>query len=81
MSLEWGGGGNYENHVAGFWGDFVVYQTTNSNIGSVRFGDRVTIRNHTADLTKFDAFGYGLNKATPPATGAVSDVRYLVFSR
>ena len=81
MSLEWGGGGNYENHVAGFWGDFVVYETTNSNIGSTRFGDRVTIRNHTADLTKFDAFGYGLNKATPPATGAVSDVHYLVFSR
>jgi hypothetical protein len=81
MSLEYGGGGNYENHVAGFWGDYVVYITTNSNIGSTRFGDRVTIRNHTADLSKFDAFGYGLNKATPPATGSVSDVHYLVFSR
>ena len=43
--------------------------------------DHVTIRNHTADLTKFDAFGYGINKATPPATGGVSDVHYLVFSR
>jgi hypothetical protein len=81
MSLEWGGGGNYENHVAGFWGDYVVYQTTNSAIGGTRFGDHVTIRNHTADLTKFDAFGYGINKATPPATGGVSDVHYLVFSR
>lgn len=80
MSLEWGGGGNYENHVAGFWGDFVVYQTTNSNVGTARFGDYVTIRQNTADPKKFDAFGYGLNQSTPPGN-PISDVHYIVFSR
>jgi hypothetical protein len=79
MSLEWGGGGNYENHVAGFWGDYVVYSTTNSAIGTKRFGDYVTIRNNSADATRFDAFGYGLNKDS--SGNAVSDVHYLIFSR
>lgn len=79
MSLEWGGGGNYENHVAGFWGDYVVYSTTNSAIGTTRFGDYVSIRNNTADSKKFDAFGYGLNKDS--SGKAVSDVHYLIFSR
>ncbi len=90
MSLEWGGGGNYENHVAGFWGDYVVYETTNSNVGPPtpgapcpclpRFGDYVTIRQNTADPTKFDAFGYGLLQSTPPGN-PISDVHYIVFSR
>jgi hypothetical protein len=80
MSLEWGGGGNYENHVAGFWGDYVVYETTNSNIGATRFGDYVTIRQNTADPTKFDAFGYGLDKTSPPG-GTNVDVHYIIFSR
>ena len=80
MSLEWGGGGNYENHVAGFWGDFVVYETTNSSIGTTRFGDYVTIRQNTANPTKFDAFGYGLNKTSPPG-GTTVDVHYIIFSR
>jgi hypothetical protein len=80
MSLEWGGGGNYENHVAGFWGDYVVYETTNSNIGTACFGDYVTIRQNTSDPTKFDAFGYGLNKTSPPG-GTNVDVHYIVFSR
>ncbi|MGC1366877.1 MAG: hypothetical protein WA829_14365 [Candidatus Acidiferrum sp.] len=80
MSLEWGGGGNYENHVAGFWGDFVVYATTSSNIGTTRFGDYVTIRQNSADATKFDAFGYGLDKTTPPG-GTTVDVHYIIFSR
>lgn len=75
MSLEWGGGGNYENHVAGFWGDYVVYATTNSNVGTGRFGDYVTIRPYFPDTKRFAAFGYGLDKAT----GA--DTRYVVFSR
>ena len=80
MSLEWGGGGNYENHVAGFWGDYVVYETTNSSIGTTRFGDYVTIRQNTADPTKFDAFGYGLDATSPPG-GTTVDVHYIVFSR
>jgi hypothetical protein len=80
MSLEWGGGGNYENHVAGFWGDYVVYATTSSNIGTTRFGDYVTIRQNSADTTKFDAFGYGLNKTSPPG-GTTVDVHYILFSR
>jgi hypothetical protein len=44
MSFEYGGNGNFENHVAGFWGDFLAYITTNSDVGTDRFGDYVTIR-------------------------------------
>src|SRR5215467_5017940 len=44
MSFEYGGNGNYENHVVGFWGDFVAYITTNSDAGTDRFGEYVTIR-------------------------------------
>jgi len=36
MSFEFGGGGNYENHVVGFWGDFVAYVTAGSNVGTTR---------------------------------------------
>jgi hypothetical protein len=84
LSLEYGGNGNYENHVVGFWGDFVVYITTGSNIGpnpsaSPRqtFGDYVTIRNFGAASPLFDAFGYGLT------TGKVTqtDARYILFGR
>ena len=74
MSLEWGGGGNYENHVAGFWGDYVVYATTNSSVGTTRFGDYVTIRPYTPDTKRFAAFGYGI-------TGSGVDTHYVVFSR
>lgn len=74
MSLEWGGGGNYENHVAGFWGDYVVYATTGSTVGTGRFGDYVTIRPYTPDTKRFAAFGYGI-------TGSGPDTRYVVFSR
>jgi hypothetical protein len=72
--------GNYENHVAGFWGDYLAYQTTNSSIGTTRFGDYVSIRQNTSDTTKFDAFGYGLNKSSPPGATVV-DVHYIIFSR
>ena len=74
MSLEWGGGGNYENHVVGFWGDFIVYSTTASNIGTGRYGDYVTIRPYGPDTKRFAAFGYGQQK-----TGF--DTHYVVFSR
>ena len=42
--MESGGGGNYENRFAGFWRDFVVYVTADSNAGTTRFGDYVTMR-------------------------------------
>lgn len=74
MSLEWGGGGNYENHVVGFWGDYVVYSTTASNVGTGRYGDYVTIRPYTPDTKRFAAFGYGQQ-----TTGF--DTHYVVFSR
>jgi hypothetical protein len=79
MSFEYGGNGNYENHVVGFWGDYVAYITTNSNVGSVRFGDYVTIRQ---DPTKslqgrfFDAFGYGMDSSSP-----TTDTHYVQFGR
>jgi len=77
MSLETGGGGNYENHGVGFWGDFTVYVTTNSDVGSTRFGDYVSIRqDHTPGNNNayFDAFGYGLNSSG-------TDVHYVQFGR
>lgn len=85
LSLEYGGNGNYENHVVGFWGDFVVYITTGSNIGTCRFGDYVTIRQAPPTTENpgnlFAAFGYGLNAIPPPGSGARSDVRYVLFGR
>jgi hypothetical protein len=84
LSLEYGGNGNYENHVVGFWGDFIVYITSSSNVGTTRFGDYVTIRQDpTPGLNGafFDAFGYGLNSVPPPGTGTRTDVRYVVFGR
>jgi hypothetical protein len=74
MSLEWGGGGNYENHVVGFWGDYVVYATTNSTVGTGRFGDYVTLRPYPPDNKRFSAYGYGI-------TGSGADTHYVVFSR
>ena len=85
MSFEFGGGGNYENHVVGFWGDFIAYITTGSDTGSTRFGDYVSIRQ--APLTEanpgnlFTAFGYGLNIVSPPGSGTTSDVHYVLFGR
>lgn len=85
MSFEYGGNGNYENHVVGFWGDFIAYITTESNSGSTRFGDYVTIRQ--APITDanpgnlFDAFGYGMNTVPPPGTGAQADPHYVQFGR
>jgi hypothetical protein len=85
LSLEWGGGGNYENHVVGFWGDFVVYRTTMSNVGTTRFGDYVTIRQEPLTATNpgnlFNAYGYGLSSAPPPGTGTLTDIRHVVFGR
>jgi hypothetical protein len=85
LSFEFGGGGNYENHVVGFWGDFVAYITTGSNVGTTRFGDYVTIRQ--APFTGgnpgnlFTAFGYGLNSVPPPGTGTTTDIHYVLFGR
>jgi hypothetical protein len=85
MSFEYGGGGNFENHVVGFWGDFVAYITTNSDAGTNRFGDYVTIRRAPPSEDDpgnlFTAFGYGVNKQTPPNTGNMADVRYVLFGR
>jgi hypothetical protein len=79
LSLEYGGGGNYENHVVGFWGDFVAYITTDSSVGTTRFGDYVTIRQHATskpDSAYFDAFGYGLDSGK-----ITTDTHYVLFGR
>ncbi len=84
LSLEYGGNGNYENHVVGFWGDYTVYTTTNSSVGTTRYGDYVTIRQDpTPNLygAFFDAFGYGLNAIPAPGSGTQTDARYVVFGR
>jgi hypothetical protein len=83
FSLEDGGGGSYQNHAVGFWGDFVLYTTTDSTIGSKRFGDYVTVRQDpTPDLhgAFMDAFGYGDLKGVPGET-QTADVHYAVFGR
>jgi hypothetical protein len=85
LSLEYGGNGNYENHVVGFWGDFIVYITTGSNVGTNRFGDYVTLRQKQGTNDNpgnlFDAFGYGLNSVPPPGAGTRTDVHYVSFGR
>jgi hypothetical protein len=85
LSLEGGGDGNYENHLVGFWGDFVAYITTGSNVGDNRFGDYVTIRQQPGTNANpgnlFSAFGYGMDTVPPPGTGNQSDVHYVLFGR
>lgn len=82
LSLLYGGGGNYENHVVGFWGDFMVYITTSSNVGTDAYGDYVTIRQQPASNADpgnlFDAFGNGINTIGNNKQG---DVRYVSFGR
>jgi hypothetical protein len=78
LSLEYGGGSRFENHVVGFWGDFVVYITTASDTGTTRFGDYVTIRQAQPYITNpgnlFNAFGYGI-------TGGKTDIHRVLFGR
>lgn len=85
LSFEFGGGGNYQNHVVGFWGDFVAYITTGSNVGGTRFGDYVSIRQAPVTAADpgnlFTAFGYGLSSVPPPGSGTRSDVHYVLFGR
>jgi hypothetical protein len=76
MSLEMGGGGEFENHACGFWGDFKVFITTTSDEGVTRFGDCVSIRQDAAHPRRFDAFGYGVHK-----TGTTAETRYMQFGR
>ena len=78
LSLGYGGGGNYENHAVGFWGDFVVYPTTSSNVGTGRYGDYVTIRQDPSQPARFHAFGFGLIKDT---SGTRTDTRFVAFGR
>jgi hypothetical protein len=78
LSLEYGGNGHYEDHVVGFWGDFLVYITTASNTGSSRFGDYVTLRQAPPTNANpgnlFNAYGYGI-------TGGKTDIHYVLFGR
>jgi hypothetical protein len=81
LSLEYGGPSDFENHVVGLWGDFVVYVMTGSNVGTPRFGDYVTIRQQPrtpADRGNlFNAFGYGLKAGAATPT----DAHYVLFGR
>ncbi len=85
FSLEYGGGGEYQNHAVGFWGDFVAYPTTASDVGITSFGDYLTIRQQPPSAANpgnlFDAFGYGLNTVPSPGEGVQTDVRYISFGR
>jgi hypothetical protein len=92
LSLAHGGGGTeYPNHSVGFWGDFLVYDSTASDVTTGDFGDYVTIRqNHTPANhgAFFDAFGYGLTKLSTAGTGSPLPsnevnvgVQYVIFGR
>jgi hypothetical protein len=85
LSLEYGGPNDYENHVVGFWGDYVAYVTTASDVGTTRFGDYVTIRQEPASEANpgnlLNAFGYGLNNVPAPGTGIRTDIHYILFGR
>jgi hypothetical protein len=61
MSLLYGGGGSQANHAVGFWGDSVVYRTTNSTRSNTRNGDYVTIQPSAPNRNLFSAEGYGLD--------------------
>lgn len=76
LSLTIGGGGGYENHAVGFWGDFLVYTTTNSGSGVNRFGDYLSIRQN--GFSSFSAMGYGISTVKGQMQ---SDVRYVTFGR
>jgi hypothetical protein len=86
LSLEFGGNANYENHAVGIWGDYAVYATTRSNLGTDRYGDYVTIRQTPPTFANpgnlFTAFGYGYHKSLIPGLNRPeTDVRYVVFGR
>jgi hypothetical protein len=85
LSFAYGGGGAYENHVVGFLDDFAVYSTTDSNVGTSRYGDYLTIRQIPpppgSPGTLFSAFGYGFVNGIPPLTGTKADIHYVVFGR
>ena len=86
LSFEYGGNNKYyENHVVGFWGDFIAYITTGSDKGTNRFGDYVSIRQATPTPDNpgnlFAAFGFGIKKVPQPRIGTTTDVRYVVFGR
>ena len=78
LSLEYGGGSHFENHVVGFWGDFIVYITTASDTGTGRFGDYVTLRQEPPTKSDpgnlFNAYGYGI-------TQSKTDIHYVLFGR
>lgn len=76
LSLMTGGGGNYANHAVGFWGDFLVYLTTNSTAGANRWGDYYSIRQ--LGFANFSALGYGLSS---PNGNQQTDTRYVEFGR
>jgi hypothetical protein len=85
VSLEYGGGGSYENHVVGIFGDSDFYVTTASNKGDDHFGDYVTIRQAASNKTNpgnlFAAFGFGVIKDLSSKTGSDADVHYVLFGR
>jgi hypothetical protein len=66
-------GGTFENHVVGFLGAVKFHDISHSSVGSVRFGDYVTIHRDSQDKTRFDAFGYGME---PNAT-----THYVIFGK
>lgn len=78
LSLEYGGPSDQQNHVVGFWGDYIVYITTSSNVGTTRFGDYVSIRKDAKNSDQFDAYGYGLVKT---GGSTVADVHSVNFGR
>jgi len=78
LSLGVGSSSGFPDHAVGFWGDFLVFRSGNSNATSgTRWGDYVTVRRtDNAHLSHaFSATGFSVT------TTAAEDQHYVVFGR
>ncbi|HEX3582680.1 MAG TPA: hypothetical protein VH087_13015 [Thermoanaerobaculia bacterium] len=75
MAFEYGGGKEWGQFAVGFWGDDAAWTLTDSDAGTTRFGDYVTIRPSAGDVHRYDAFGFGISSHS----GA--DTHYVTFGR
>jgi hypothetical protein len=82
LTLEWGGGGSYENHAVGTLVPFQATNVTASTKGTDSFGDYVTIRRqYPEDDALWSAYGWAYKEdptTTPPFDYADPD--YVVFA-
>jgi hypothetical protein len=64
VAAAWGGGTFNENSAVGIYGDHVLYITGSSDDSQGRWGDYITVREHSPDQALFSAETYSTNKAS-----------------